>query len=105
MIYSSDIPKQEEPKQPQFTALRRPAPPEPEQPPSVTIKKTSNTEFGSVYTTVRFDAVCDETGEIIRSKTGSIYSWEVLTSRAAREKLFDFAEELRKEGYRVSVEN
>jgi hypothetical protein len=106
MIYSGNLEPFKEPKQPQVI-VSRPAPkpePEPKQPPSVTVKRTATTKFGSVNTDVRFDAVSDETGETIRSKTCLIYSWESLTSSSARGKLYDFVETLKKDGFLVRVE-
>ncbi|MEJ9228912.1 hypothetical protein LAV79_05325 [Peribacillus butanolivorans] len=106
MIYSGNLTEFEEAKQPQVIVSQPTPKPEaePNQPPSVTVKRTATTELGSKYTNVRYDAVSDATGEVIRSKPCLIYSWESLSSSSARGKLFDFVDTLKKEGFRVRVD-
>lgn len=66
----------------------------------VTIRKNTETAFGSIHKTVKFEALTDA-GEVIREESIRIDSWQSPNSPKVMAKLSEFTECLKNEGYQL----
>ncbi|RFU71024.1 hypothetical protein D0469_03530 [Peribacillus saganii] len=103
MIYSRNLIADSEPEYRHTTVKTKQVPEYKEPSREVTVYKKVRTAFGSVKSIVQFDARLDETGEIFRSESIVINSWQPPNSAAVGVKLSDFIEQLKKDGYHVKI--
>lgn len=102
MIYSRQLYTDDKQRGEYPTGIRAEPKPTPATPSKrvVTIIKTVDTPFGSPYTNVKLNAVCEETGEIVDSLIYRCNAWEVETSVNFL-KQAEFAERLEMQGYEI----
>ncbi|NSL51707.1 hypothetical protein [Calidifontibacillus erzurumensis] len=67
------------------------------QKPTVTVRHKINTSFGSINSDLILEAIDVNTGEVVKTKTHRICSFDVRKSKIIVYK-HEFAEELRKDG-------